>query len=130
MANLVLDMRKVKAYEHLNTLGEFALRSREFIDGLWRELLLDTDLMQDFMYYLDHHSFCDRTKCRGYSLTDLYFYKIRKYDVKRDAGKNNPDCNKEGLVLDAFMMMAEMKRAPEKYINRLSDAMGQGMDLF
>ena len=39
-------------------------------------------------------------------------------------------CNKESLVLDAFTMMADMKKAPEKYLNKLSDAMGQGMDLF
>ena len=86
--------------------------------------------MADFMYYLDHHSFCNRTVCHGYSLTDLYFYKIRRYDVKRDAGKNNADCNKEALVLETFMMMADMKRDPDKYINKLKDAMGQGMDLY
>lgn len=130
MSGIILDLRRVKAYEHLKTLAEYTSKSEEYRDSLWLELLSDDELMQDFMYYLDHHCFCNRTKCHGYSLTDLYFYKIRRFNVRSDAGKNYADCNKESLVLDAFTMMADMKKAPEKYLNKLSDAMGQGMDLF
>ena len=118
------------AYERLEQLCAYTGKDETYLSALWMELIPDADLMTDFMYYLDHHSFCNKTVCRGYSLTDLYFYKIRRYDVKRDAGKNNADCNKEALVLDTFMMMADMKKDPDKYINKLNDAMGQGMDLY
>ncbi len=130
MAGIIIDGRRIKAFERLQALGEFTGKSEEFLDSLWKELLLDGELFQDFLYYLDNHGFCDTTKCCGYSLTDLYFYSIRRHDVKKDAGKNYADCNKEALVLDTFAMMADMKKRPEKYLNKLSDAMGQGMDLF
>ncbi|MBR0149174.1 MAG: hypothetical protein IJM23_08270 [Lachnospiraceae bacterium] len=130
MSGIVLDGRRIIAYERLGQLCAYTGKDETYLSALWMELIPDADLMTDFMYYLDHHSFCNKTVCRGYSLTDLYFYKIRRYDVKRDAGKNNADCNKEALVLDTFMMMADMKKDPDKYINKLNDAMGQGMDLY
>ena len=130
MSGIVLDGRRIMAYERLEQLCNYTGKDERFLSDIWLELVRDPELMVDFMYYLDHHSFCNRTVCRGYSLTDLYFYKIRRYNVKRDSGKNYADCDKEAIVLDTFLMMADMKRNPEKYINKLKDAMGQGMDLF
>ena len=130
MTGLVIDGRRIMAMERLEELCRVTSKSDEYRQALWVELLTDEDLMIDFMYYLDHGCFGNKTVCRGYSLTDLYFYKIRRYDVKRDAGKNMADCDKQSLVLDTFVMMADMKKDPEKYLNKLSDAMGQGMDLY
>jgi len=116
--------------ERLWELCDLTGKSEEYRQALWTQLLTDEDLLMDFMYYLDHGCFGNKTVCHGYSLTDLYFYKIRRYDVRRDSGKNFADCDKQALVLDTFCMMSDMKREPEKYLNKLSDAMGQGMDLY
>ena len=129
MSNLIIDTRKIKAYEHLHTLGSLSQRDDAFLDKLWEHLMTDPGLFDEFLYYLDHHGFRDGVSCRGYSMTDLYFYCMRHHNVRVDRGKNYPSCNKEGVVLDAFERMAEMKKDPERFVKKLSDQMGLGLDV-
>ena len=130
MGNIILDGRKIKAMEALYALGEYTGKSEKFISNLWTELLKDNDLMGEFMYYLDHHTFRDEYKIEGYGLTDIYFYNLRLSEVHRDLGKDYPDDrlwdgNKETIVLNTFEMMTRLKKDPEKYLKILLDNPGQ-----
>ncbi len=124
---IIFDARRVKAYEALHQIGGSAGLEKDYLEELWAELSLDQELFQEFVYYLEHHSFFDGASCSGYSLTDLYFYLFRRYEVSHDTGKNFADCDKEALVLESFMMMAKMKKDPDPYIRRLEK--DPGMDL-
>ena len=123
---IILDARRIKAYEALTQLAEAADKDEAFKDTLWGELLKNVELMGAFMYYLDHHILYDGIQCRGYGLTDLYFYNMRRVEMKQDIGKNYADCDKEGLALDTFLLMAEMMKDPEPYVRKLES--GPGMD--
>ena len=125
-AMIILDARRMKAYEYLGELGKFAGKDEDFLDELWGEFLMNEELMFAFMHYLDEHSLSDNIKCEGYGLTDLYFYNMRRFEMKQDIGKNYADCDKEALVLDTFLLMARMIKAPEDYVRRLES--GPGMD--
>ena len=124
---ILIDARRIKAYERLMQLCEACGKTEEFAEELWMEMVADEGLMGEFMYYLDHHSIFGQLECRGYTLTDLYFYNMRQFEMMQDVGKNYSDCDKEELVLDTFMDMAGMMKDPEKYIKKLSE--GLGMDL-
>ena len=124
---IIFDARRVKAYEALHKIGSAAGFKKEYLEELWSELSLDQELFNEFVYYLEHHSFFDGIRCSAYSLTDLYFYLFRRYEVSHDIGKNFADCDKEALVLESFMMMANMKKDPDPYIRRLEK--DPGMDL-
>ena len=124
---IVLDARKMKAFECLQELGTAAGRDAAYLDTLWGEFLADAELMGAFMYYLDHHSLSDSISCEGYGLTDLYFYSLRMAEMDRDIGKNGSECDKEGLVLDTFLLMSLMRREPERYKRLLGG--GPGMDI-
>lgn len=126
MTGILYDARKVKSYDSLLQLGEYAGKSREFVDGLWSELILDDELMKEFMYYLDHHTLLDEVKCRGYAMTDLYVWQMDRYNLIREIGKNPAVCNKETMVLNAFRTMIDMKKDPDTYVERLTR--GTGMD--
>ncbi len=126
MSGILYDARKVMAYEGLTQLGEYAGKSGEFVEDLWRELLLDPELLKEFMYYLDHHTLLDQAKCRGYALTDLYVWQMDRYNLIREIGKNTSCCNKEAMVLNAFRTMIDMKKDPDTYVERLTR--GTGMD--
>ena len=128
MPNIIFDSRKVKALECLKYLARFAKKDDAFLDLLWNELVSDEELMNEFMYYVDNHTFRDTYKISGYGLTDLYFFNMRNVEIKQDIGKNYGDCNKEALALDTFMTMASMKKEPEKYVKWLEA--GPGMDRF
>ncbi|MCM1327616.1 MAG: hypothetical protein NC094_10600 [Bacteroidales bacterium] len=123
---IVYDARRVKAYEGLCALGEYAGKDLNWLDELWTELVSDSNLMKEFMYYLDHHTFLDEIKCRGYGLTDLYVWQMDRYNLIRDIGKNTSACNKETMVLNTFRTMLDMQKEPEIYLKKLTA--GIGMD--
>ena len=126
MNGILYDARRIKAYEGFQALGKYAGKDTGWLEDLWTELVLDEDLIMEFMYYLDHHTLLDRVKCRGYGLTDLYVWQMDRYNLIRDIGKNTEACNKEAMVLNAFRTMLDMQKDPEGYLKRLTA--GTGMD--
>lgn len=126
MSGIVYDARRIRAYEGLLALGEYAGKEEKWLGGLWEGLVLDSGLMKEFMYYLDNHTFLDEDKCEGYALTDLYVWQMDRYNLVREVGKNTECCNKEAMVLNAFYTMLQMKKEPAVYVKRLTA--GQGMD--
>lgn len=125
-AAILFDQRKLKVYDGLVRLCEYVGYSETWSDELWSELLADAQLYHAFVYYLEHHELTEFPKCEGYSLTDCYVWQIERDNLRKDTGKNTAGCNKEDMVLQAFMTMAKMKRAPEEYIRKFRD--GKGMD--
>lgn len=126
MNGIVYDARRIRAYEGYLALGDYAGKDKEWLDKLWEELVTDEGLMNEFMYYLDHHTLKDEVKCRGYALTDLYVWQMNRYNLIRDIGKNTSCCNKEAMVLGAFRTMLDMQKDPDTYVRRLTE--GRGMD--
>ena len=125
---IIYDARRIKAYEGMGALGSYAGKSEEFVSKLWEALVFDEAMMKEWMYYLDHHALLDEVVCEGYSLTDLYVWQMKHYNLVQDIGKNMADCNKEALVLDTFAAMLCMKKEPGPYKKRLEE--GRGMDRF
>lgn len=126
MSGIVLDGRLLLALEALNSIGEYAGRDKIWLEDLWQKLLEMPELMQEFIYYADNHSFEDKFDCQGYHMTDLYVFQMSRYNLIRDIGKNEVSCNKEYMVLGAFHDMYCMIKEPEKYVEKLSN--GPGMD--
>lgn len=128
MSGIIYDARRVKAYNCIQELGNLTGKPQAYIDELWKSMVIHGDLMKEFVYYLDNHTFLDDIKVEGYGLTDLYMWLIRQYNVKVDYGKNGEGCDKEALVLDTFWHMVKMKEQPDTYVKLLEDGFGLGMD--
>ena len=126
MGTIILDARKIKAYERLCELAEYVGREAGFVEELWKALLEDDELMKEFVYYLDHHALLDEMKCSGYGIMDIYVWMIERFNLMMDYGKNGQECNKDALVLDAFLKMAQMKKDPDAWVKRLGR--GEHMD--
>lgn len=126
MAGILYDARRIKAYEGLLALGEIAGETKQWCDLLWEELVFDKELLEEFVFYLEHHYLKDMVHCEGYGLTDLYIWQMNKYNIIGDSGKNTDACNKDRMVLKAFKDMLEMKKEPATYIKKMT--MGKGMD--
>ena len=120
------DARRIKAYERLLVLGETAGETRQWCEALWEELVFDSELTDELVFYLEHHSLRDKVHCEGYGLTDLYIWQMNRYNLIRDSGKNTAACNKDRMVLHAFRDMIDMKKEPAAYVKKLT--MGKGMD--
>ncbi len=128
MGGIIYDARRIKAYEYMQGLGAMTGKPQDFIDSLWKEIVMDGDLMKEFAYYLDHHTFLNEFKVNGYGLLDLYMWLMRRYNFLHDYGRNDGNCDKEALVLDTFWHMVKMKDNPEEYEKQLEDGFGLGMD--
>ena len=124
MNGIIYDARRIRAYEGMMSLGEYAGREEKWLGKLWEDLLGDEGLMKEWMYYLDHHSFLDEEKFLGYGLTDIYVWQMDRYNLVREIGKNPRSCNKESMVLGAFRTMLDLKADPENYLRRLTDRPG------
>ena len=125
-APIIFDQSRLKVYDSLNRLCAYAGISDEWCNGLWSELLVEQTLYDAFVYYLEHQELPEHPRCEGYSLTDCYVWEMERDNLRRDTGKNTAQCNKEEMVLHAFMTMAKMKRSPEEYVRKFRD--GRGMD--
>ncbi len=120
------DARRIKAYEGLRTLGALAEETEQWCDALWEELVFEQELLEEFVYYLEHRSLLDKVRCEGYGLTDLYIWQMNRYNLIGDSGKNTDACNKDRMVLHAFRDMIDMKKEPAAYVKKMT--MGRGMD--
>ena len=126
MAGILYDARKVKAYEGLLELGKIAEETESWCEALWEELLFSPDLLDELVFYLEHHYLPERVKCCGYSLIDLFVWQMNKYNIIGDSGKNTDACNKDRMVLKAFYDMVQMRKEPESFVKKLTE--GRGMD--
>ena len=126
MAGILYDARRIKAYERLLALGETAGETRQWCEALWEELVFDSELTDELVFYLEHHSLRDKVHCEGYGLTDLYIWQMNRYNLIKDTGKNSRTCNKEKMAMQAFRTMADMKKEPSRYEKKLAE--DSGMD--
>ena len=126
MSGIFYDARKIKIYEAVKELCGIAGESEAWTNGLWGELLTDRELMEEMVYYLEHHTFLDQLKVGGYGLCDLYVWQMNRYNLIKDTGKNPRTCNKEKMAMQAFRTMAELLADPEKNLKKLE--YGQGTD--
>ena len=125
-SQIIFDQSKLKAYDGLMRLCEFAGKSEAWQQTLWSEFLQSRELYDAFLYYLENHSLPEFPKCEGYSLADCYVWQMEQDNLRRDTGKNTAQCNKEDMVLRSFQTMADMRRDPAVFLKKLSD--WRGMD--
>ena len=125
MQGIVYDATKVKVCQGLYAICEYAELEKDWTDDLWKDILTSREIYDEFAYYLEHHTFKDQVKVKGYSLSDLYVFQMDKYNLVREIGKNPKTCNKEKMAMRAFRAMIDMQRDPEEYVRRLSEGRGE-----
>lgn len=126
MAGIVYDASKIKAYAVLDDLCNKAGETEALRDALWDSFLKDRELYQEFLYYAENHTIQGTLCVEGYTLLDLFVLEMDSFNLTHDTGKNTAFCNKEDMVLRAFLTMAGLKKEPDKYIKKFQQ--GFGMD--
>ncbi len=126
MKGILYDATKVKVCQAFYAICDYAGLQGEWADKLWMDILSRRELYEELVYYIEHHTFLDKLKVRGYSLCDLYVWQMNRYNLIKDTGKNPRTCNKEKMAMQAFRSMADLLADPEDYGKRLE--YGQGTD--
>lgn len=127
MSDIIINTTNLKAYEALFVMAAQFGKDKSYPEYLWNAMLDNEELMQEFIYYIEHGAILDKMKIHGYALTDLYVHQIVSYNLfVSDVGKNNSDCNKDLILMDTFTMMAKLIDNPDAVIKQLNE--GRGMD--
>lgn len=123
--SIIIETSKIKVCECLYELCDYCGYESEFTDRLWENVILNNDLYEELVYYLYNKTFKDKICVSGYSLSDLYVFQMDKYNLVREIGKNPVECSKDRMVLNAFMMMSNMIKDPERYVQKLTEGRGE-----
>lgn len=122
MSNIIIASEKLKLYEVVTSWAEYAGYTPEWADEFWGDLLLNSDVYDEFLYYIDNNDFLCKCSIDGQNITDIFIWEMRKFNIKTDRGKNYQDCDKAEMVLNAFRTMLDMKINKEN-IQRVRNAM-------
>ena len=79
MSGIIYDTSKIKACEGFYAICDYAEFDRQWTDELWKDVLTHPLIYEELVYYLEHHTFRDKVKIEGYSLSDLYVFQIHPY---------------------------------------------------
>ena len=125
MSGIIYDTSKIKACEGFYAICDYAEFDKQWTDELWKDVLTHPLIYEELVYYLEHHTFRDKVKIEGYSLSDIYVFQMDKYNLVREIGKNPRSCNKERMVMRAFRTMLDMQENPAEYVKRLKEGRGE-----
>lgn len=126
MGNIIIASEKLKLFDLVEKWAEYAGYSKEWADDFWQDLLLNNEVYEEFLYYVDHEDFLCKYAYNGQYITDIFIWEMRKYNIKTDRGKNYADCDKVEMVLNAFRTMLNMKDQSQgqKVINAMENKNG------
>lgn len=124
MANIIIASEKLKLYEVVCDWAEYAGYSKEWTDRFWGDLLINKDIYDEFLYYIDNNDFLCKCSIDGQFITDVFIWEMRKYNIKTDRGKNYSDCDKAEMVLNAFRTMLDMKENSQRVRNAMENKNG------
>lgn len=126
MTDIILGTEKIRVYEDLKYLCEYTGKSGEFTDRLWTEMLNCEALYSEFVYYLVNHTIEGKMNFEGYTILDMFVYRMSCSNLINDTGKNTAACDKEEMILESFMAMVDLMKDPEGFKKKLAE--GRGMD--
>lgn len=118
---------KIKTYENLKAFAVMVGESEAYAEDLWKYMVFDDELIEEFNYFVANHSLIGKARCGEYTLLDIYFNQMCKYNLHHDLGKNPNECNKDRLVLHAFNKLVKMRQDPE-YAVKFEKEEDSGMD--
>ncbi len=125
MSSIIISSEKLKYYDEIVRMCEYAQYQDAWRDQFWQDLLLNDGAYKELLYYLEHQDFLEEYKVNGYSVLDIFVWQMRRYNIRLDRGKNGPDCDKIAMLLESFRCLMDMKEGSD--IN-WSMEMKNGMD--
>lgn len=110
------------------SLCMYAGKDQAFYDGFWQRLLRHTDILAEFVYYMEHQDFLCRAKIEGRTVVDIMVWQVDHFKATLDRGYDMR-CNKDKMLLLAFDTMLKMAEDPEPYITRMLAESGQDFEI-
>lgn len=112
-------------HEFVLSLAEQAGKGADYGEKLWQDIRQSQGLLQELAYYHDSGQVLCRYRVAGYTLADVLVWQVDHFKLYMDRPDEMNRYKQQRLVLEAFEIMADMEKMPEKYADKMRYESGQ-----
>lgn len=94
----------------------YAGEDQAYYDAFWKRLIKHTDILTEFVYFMENQDFLCRAKVEGRTVADILVWQIDHFKANLDRGQEDMRCNKDKMVLYAFDTMTRMYEEPDCFV--------------
>lgn len=116
--------RSEKAYQFAAGLCEDAGRGAGYLEVFWKALCEDSEILEEFCFYMEKNTFACGVSIAGYSIVDILVWQIDHFKAQLDRKDASLRGNGSKMLLDAFDAFLKMRKEPEHYVRLLQSETG------
>ncbi len=116
--------RLAQARRFAESLCKYAKKDEVFLAEFWEALVRETDILEEFCYYMEHGTFACQASVKGYTVIDVMVWQIDHFKAALDRRDPGMGGNGDQMLLLAFDTLLKMKQKPEEYIQRMQGETG------
>ncbi|MGN1179592.1 MAG: hypothetical protein ACI4SD_00150 [Suilimivivens sp.] len=105
--------------QFIGKLCEYAGEDEKFADDFYERLKADEEILREFAYYMLHGNFACKAKVRGYGVVDIMIWQMDHFKAWLDRDTVGTKQNGDRMVLLAFDTLLNMRKDPEKYVQKM-----------
>lgn len=117
-------MKEEAVTNFVKSLCLYAGEDEEFANNFQAKLKADEEIYQELVYYMEHGNFACKAKIRGYTVVDVMVWQMDHFKAKLDRDNSGTRQNGDRMLLLAFDTLLNMRKEPEKYIQKMSGETG------
>lgn len=117
-------MREEIVIGFIRELCRYAGEDEIFAGAFWDKLREDGEIYEEFSYYIEHGNFACKAKVEGYTVIDIMVWQMDHFKARLDRDNSGTRQNGDRMLLLAFDTLLNMRKEPEKYIQRMSGETG------
>lgn len=93
----------------------YAGEDQAFYDRFWSGLLRHTDILREFIYYMEKGEFACRARVEGLTAADVLVWQIDHFKAAMDRDRRGLDSDRRKMALYAFDTLLKLAEDPERY---------------
>ena len=93
----------------------YAGEDQAFYDAFWSGLMHHTDLLREFIFYMERGELICRAQIAGVTVADVLVWQIDHFKAAMDRDRGGLDRDREKMVLYAFDRMTKLAEDPARY---------------
>ena len=114
------DRERIKtAARFAADLCMYAGENQAFYDVFWAGLLRHTDILREFIYYMEKDEFACRAGVEGITAADVLVWQIDHFKAAMDRDRGGLDVDRRKMALYAFDTLLKLAEDPERYRGKL-----------
>lgn len=117
-------MNEQKLLYFISELCRYAGEDKDFESDFTERLMEDSEICQEFVYYMEHGNFACKAKVEGYTVVDIMVWQMDHFKAWLDRDTVGTKQNGDRMLLLAFDTLLKMRKDPKPYIQKMQGETG------